>query len=807
MLFWFVSCLPGIVTTARCDETTNQWARAQAERIAQQPLLVSPMPAEGTAWTVFPCFQFEYHWIFNASRTDRIGVRWIVERGQLGAALLLLSPDGIPMLFCDSAHLAVPDARHQKWIRPQGPSSFSLAISSLKRLPGELAFLTEREHLLVDFRNLVCEIGADASTVIGSPYSRTVVFKNANGSRAELRLTRERRPGQFPLTTLSLHDQDDTSLVLSNFYVYANPTAESIPLEGLPRRSLPSALKSVLHETDLVARGSDAEIKAGFLSTILRSIVSHDWKELLKGPLGWSNQARVGKSLLPEISPHDTLSLREEGCLRNLLAHVTHSREPPLSDTDHARALEELSSVIAGRIVQRIRVDCSANLEIGDEVSAKLTPWNVETTGVPVYVAGHERWRTAQWLEIVAGPELSRALYDAISQVIVDRKTDREDRLSAMDLLGEIGVPPTSRLLIEMEAAVSNERDPLIRGLFSSVKVRTGVPDEADVARLKTLANDTRLPRWLRLVGLEALLLSDETAGQESWIAQTLGQATMESRDYATRCLFAAGCSKEGREVLRCILVNRRPSSVFAPAMFLAETSIGPDDPQWGDCLKVAKAVALEDAQPVDLRIKAAQIAHRGPPDPQFRDQFVRAAFHSRQLRLFHYMSALDLPQRSCGDRYLDEFARMMDSAIPELRRAAAYRLARSLPSELPAEEQRAVAPLLVKMQDHEDSYLGLQSLLIWADIRETRREFGSNLTSGYLDMFRREPDAYRQLSMAIALGRGLGRRFEMPFRTLWNDLQIMPVEKLRRLAEQHQDQIRRQVEAWLSTSVEAEEP
>jgi hypothetical protein len=700
------------------------------------------------------------------------------------------------LLYSDSSDLGVADPNSQMWLRSMPRGGFSLDLSSLENLnPWGIGLKTEQHKLCVDLHQLFREVCSAATIVTGSRCSRIVILKKPNGSSAEVHLTRERRPGQFPIKTFVLRCEDNVVLTLTMFYVYPQQTGEGVPLEGAPLRSL-THLFALWGDKGFFREATLVEGIPRALAAIIEALQGRDAKKLTGGP----ETVVVAKRLLAELTPTEQLTQKEQRYIRMLLAHMLCSVEKTVGDSpSRIRALENLFSFLAKRVVEPVRIEYPKELDASDESCLDRNgPWCAEKTGVPAYIAGHERWRTAQRLEIVAGPELTKEIYVTLQRLIVDAKADREARLCALDLLGELGVHPVSRLLMDLETSLKNEKDAAICGAFASVKVRAGTPDEMDVARLKTMEADDRLPRWLRLVALEALMLLDETTGRRSRIIEIMDEATMDCRDYATRCLFAAGCCQEGRDVLRSILVKRAPMSLLAPAMFLVETSIGPEDVQWNDCLTVAKAIALDEKQPLDLRIKAAQFAHRGAHDQTFNDQFIRATFRTEQLRLLHYTGAVYLPWRSSGQRYLDEFGALMDSPIPDVRKAAAMRLFRCLPLKLSTDEQHAVVGLLRKMQSNDDSEVRLRSVAIWSEFRYAKETFADELIPGYLRMAQQEKDVIRFIDIVLSLGFGLGQRLDLPCNFACDDNGPIPREEVRRLGELYRDRILAQVEAWV---------
>ena len=233
--------------------------------------------------------------------------------------------------------------------------------------------------------------------------------------------------------------------------------------------------------------------------------------------------------------------------------------------------------------------------------------------------------------------------------------------------------------------------------MFSTVKVRTGLPDDNDVARIKKQLADPNASAVVRGACLEALLLEDETSGLEPLIYQTVASPLQWKLDFPTRCLFAAGLSDEGRNVLKRILVERKPEALFKPVLYLVDTSVRPGDAQWEACQEVAERLALDEHSDLDLRLKASQIAARSVEHVTFRSKYIRAALRSGNLRLIEAL-ALEreyLRGAIAGHIYAADFARAMASAAPPVRAALGTLFVRSCPRDWPPQFDDGIKAML----------------------------------------------------------------------------------------------------------------
>ena len=373
--------------------------------------------------------------------------------------------------------------------------------------------------------------------------ARTIRVPGPTMSYAQLRVTRERRAKQFPITSLFLdcdtsesHDHPFEAM-LTNFYLIPN---------YLPEGAFPRSIRNIhpKHGTgvfqDVPAKGKDAPV---WLAEQLK------WMEdpqLSKKVLSDAKFQTAGKAILERLPANDGFTVKEAKRVSQDLARLTAAVHSGASEGDVSAgsdALDDLAGFLADRVVSPVRIE----------------RWQ---TPVPTYLAGHERWRTANMPRGASGLGVGRvglrgALFDGACHGCAVGPA-----VARLDLLGEVGVPETSRMLTELEDALHLKGKPIPEELdvvFSTVKVRTGLPSDEDVARIKKQLANPKASAIARGTCLKALLLENETCGLEPLTDGTVTGPLLWKLDYPTRCLFAAGLSEEGRSVLKRILVERKP--------------------------------------------------------------------------------------------------------------------------------------------------------------------------------------------------------------------------------------------------------
>jgi hypothetical protein len=374
---------------------------------------------------------------------------------------------------------------------------------------------------------------------------------------------------------------------------------------------------------------------------------------------------------------------------------------------------------------------------------------------VPFYLAGHERHRTAARLQACSGYGQSAAIYSCLYGLAIDRKADLSDRLAALDLLGELGVPVASSLLDDLRDALATESHIALSGMLASVQIRAGRPRKSDIELLEQLVDDTEISISLRLNCLEGLLLCDDTKGMEERIYEVIKDAADSPDSLARRCLFAAGCSQEGRRVLSRIVADGELPHLFRSAFFLCETSLAPNDSEWESVLKKAESLALDSRTEIDLRVKASQIAYQGASNRPFRDAFIRQVLSEGIAGHFESTGWRYMGPRTGGQAYVPEFESLMEHQDVEVRRVAALLFWRSCDTHgLSRNERESIYRLVRRLLADDDFSVRQRAFELLEKCRLHDANFGPGIATEFAEVARREADLEKYAWMAASLAR-----------------------------------------------------
>lgn len=335
--------------------------------------------------------------------------------------------------------------------------------------------------------------------------------------------------------------------------------------------------------------------------------------------------------------------------------------------------------------------------------------------------------------------------------------------------------------------------------LWAAAAARIGGLWEVDAALLRQIVEDDQVPQELRLICLEGLLLLGDTGGLEEFIYATVCGAGDDVRDMARRCLFAAGCSREGRAVLRRMLVDRLPEKLFRSALFLAETGIRPGDSEWETCLQVAEEIALDPQSPWELRVKASELASFGDESRPFRDRFIWQVLLSGKARAFNETGWRYLPQHSGGQRYVAEFEQVLRTGTADQRRFAVYLLSRSCDKELTTSQEEQAVLKLLRLIAADDEIGGfLSATLMYRKFRKpVARCFADELLPFLMQRIHAERDPERFADFLTSFASTLSRSVEPDPIFDANPHRRRTVEETRRLVETHRTEYEAMVDRW----------
>jgi hypothetical protein len=425
-------------------------------------------------------------------------------------------------------------------------------------------------------------------------------------------------------------------------------------------------------------------------------------------------------------------------------------------------ALTALAEFLSKNVVQPIRLGLESALHTGGDGPPAAT-------ATPHYLAGHERFRAARRLAALVGPSLATQTYAALVQVAIDREAAEEDRVRAIDLLNEIGVGTNETLLSTMVREIGDDPLPSMQCLQACAKIKAGTAGEPDIRVLReAAAANAPTSRDLQLLCLESLCLANQTAGLEPLIEALAARDADDVGDLTTRCMFALGCSDEGRAALLKICQGRRPPDGYRTAFFLLESSVRRSDPEWDQCLEIAEAVALDEAAALDLRVKASEIAWNGGAERPFRAAFLHGVLASNQARHFPNMDSTYFGINSGGQRYAHEFADLARTTDIETRRWAARAFCRSCDKKLSPRELPEVKKAIVAISDSHDFGIEIGVLILWDNLYRNHRNPMFELLPTIVGMAKRQENPEQFSYIVNWIARTLKRR--LPINPKYDD-------------------------------------
>jgi hypothetical protein len=646
-------------------------------------------------------FQFEVRFCPNYSSPERDSRRWFVEyRPVIGVAGL--RENGVPIFVSQYSRtllFAAPppnllgrsidgETRWQAESIESLSNHFELAAQAPLQVPAWINLPSLIKDIIDQCPDLHCDRGAN-------------IFELSDraGLRAEFHLSRERGPEQLLLKELRLVRPNGTAVIFARLEGCSATFSKREP--GRFYR-----FDRLSREQNRFQPATIAEAEA--ILSEQASMPSLRATELESGRTASESEQAVWDRLAPE----DRLTAMENAEIDDCLSIFNLSSDA--SEKGTSSALRRLTALLTERIIEPVRI----------RPPRRDSPPNAHLIAVysSRYLTGHERWRIAERFERVAAIGVPGRVRVSLFRLATERRAAVEDRIAALDLLGELGLPTLNSTAERLAERLGEETNPALQAVASSVQVRIGRPTEADFVRLRQAATDLRIALHVRQICLESLLLADGAAGLESVVREAMEAAEDGPLGMARRCLFAAGCSREGRDALATILQSREPERLFPTALYLAETGIASQDDQWHACLEAVETLSFDESTETALRVKAAEIAWFGGSDRPFRDRFVRQVLLAENSALFEPLKRQYLARRSGGQRYVAEFERLLESDDVQRRRAAANTFRWCCDVEhLSDEQQSGILRFMRRLIEDPD----LQVRLVAFELCEGFRRFG----------------------------------------------------------------------------------
>ncbi|MCX6833636.1 MAG: hypothetical protein NTW07_00635, partial [candidate division Zixibacteria bacterium] len=631
-------------------------------------------------------FQFEYRRITKDAQQKPICLRWLVERMNNKVEALLVWDNGLPYAHVGQEHvIAISRSEPGQTDVVPGVTFRFLARDTAELLkPFCLTNAPEAAQVRVDISTLVKEIQAVDGHPSFDRRTLTFTYTKPNGSVALVRLPRDRRPRQFPVATITLKNKYGEGVVLTNFWLDNGLVRSICSSSNTAKTAAPADSHEFQRTPDAVA---------WLVSPKLVSQLAEEPKH-----------RQAGLKLLASTRTDCCFTNAEQSLLADLLRKVQSGRDRKKpNDTEWANVFGQLSNLLQRKVIVPVTV-----IQEGANAPAR-------------FVTGYDRRRSAQLLELLAGPDLALELYNALTALAVDATLQPEKRALAIDLLGVLGVPEGSGVLQQIAARIEKSPPDMLRLALATAQARTGDPSDADVELLRrAVANTATLERW-RYISMESLLLIDETHGIEPMVDALVSSAVERRTEHilAERCLLAAGCSSEGRNaMLRVIGAPPRNSQVIELLPFFA-TAIMPGDIQWESWLRSVKQLALDENLSPDSRWIAADVAARDKADGAFRDRFIRSALRSHKVRVMSRLMSDYFSLQGTAYKYVDEFALLLDSQDVELRRAASITFTLMCSPRPPQNCEAGMVSVMKKILADKDQDVRLVAWPLLAGMRE----------------------------------------------------------------------------------------
>lgn len=765
------------------------WMTARLREYAVDPLML--IPPEDILDDL--CYQFEYRVISDFHRDQRTDLRWQIDNYYMYPVKQLVSADGLPRYWSGMSGTFIVDGSLRNksgyWCEAKVPWEVETAWEFLVAPD----FRSERHSMRIDFRTLLLDLWNDrrADTVVYDGRTSMIRWERTDDSHVEILFARERRPQQFPLQRLQVRSRGKITAI-TNMVV-------------LPGRHFPgnfaarcTSSRQLLEKEE---RKRYEEIPEEKLASTLQDSVRREVDRQHAQNSADSTET-VARAMWDQLAPRERFTPEENQLIKTCLLNLDVLRgKPPVpppdtrTQTTRKQVLDPLTDFIVRRVVEPIRVQTLRPMD------PREGDWRrPDSKRVATYLTGHERWRTAERFEAFAEPGLPSDVYESLAVVILDTHAVQEDRIAALDLLGELGLPPLDRMLPKLDQRLRQDNDLLIRALWASAAARIGGIQEVDARLLRQVVEDETMPQYVRLTCLEGLLLLGDTDGLEEFIYATVCSAADDVRDLPRRCLFAAGCSPEGRTVLRHILVDRRPEALLPSALFLAETSVHPGDSEWEACLQVAEEIALDRQRPWELRVKASEIASFGDESRPFRDQFVRQVLLSGEARALSETGWRYLPKQSGGQRFITEFEQVLRTGTADQRKFAAYLLDLSCDKELTSAEEQAVLKLLrlIAVDDEAQGFPRATSMYYKFRKPESRC-FIDELLPFFVQRIHTERDPERFADFVSSFASALSRSLEPHPQIDPQTHRLRTPEDVRRIVNAHRGKYEEMVDQWVA--------
>lgn len=720
--------------------------------------------------------QFEYRVIYGDVDNSR-ELRWQFDNS-LGPKVRACSADGVPFQIGRGSNVWIlnsTDVEASKKFR----AGFDWNVERLTDLNTVPGFRPDEYiRLRIDLSSLVKDLwdARREDTAVFRTNPPRAAWTTRDSTRVDVAFTRERVPEHIPVKEIRCRLDDGNTFALTNISaVHSRDFSATQCLRSL------SSSYAICDQP--FQKGTHEE---------LRSCAEDSFSRALKNPQDLTVKAasESSKQAIWELTASkQKLSAQSTANLRQLLVSLRDDARRPSS-------LSELTGILTEHVIEPIRVQKVLPEALSRFPSDKLRP--------PVFLTGHERWRVRELLEVVLAPRSLGELREGLDRVALAEQPEPtpftiEDRLTALDLIGELGLTPERQEFQRWDDRLRGDRNDEIRLMWSAVLARQGVASDADIKLLRFAMTNHDISDRMRWICLEALLLLDATDGLKDEVVQAFQTSAGRHKPLGRRCKFAAGCAREGREVL-CDILRRGPQvQDFEEALALAETSIGPDDEVWQDCQSIVESVALDKGTPRELAVRAAAIASLGDRSRSFHDAFVRSVLRSHQLPYWQFTGWRYLRRNDKGEKFVEEFEEILRTGNLENRRAAAHTVFSSF-SRIPESKdiRAAYSRVFLLLTRDSDFEVRRSALSLFCILRDHKT---AKLVDQWLPLFvemtrnETDPEHFAEVATEICGQVGIRMNVSLRFDATQPSYPKRSADEVAALVRVHRDEIQKSLD------------
>lgn len=564
-------------------------------------------------------FQFELQMRVIPENGSPVAFRAIVERSDRDVAVLVLSIEGYPTALLIGNTFLAMDAEEMKVFNR---GAFDVWLFDPDK---------GNRHAYVEFFDDAAR-GSRVHLNVGHMIESALVKGAESGYESHFRrywLTTPRAShffiyapsdagtGTFPIR--SVVSQGNTSkpkgrfeLTLTNFYVGTPPPRTILRMSG-PAKS---------------------ERKLPFETTTFNALTAVPHLKNLQAPFEDTDTSRqLGAALLRRFIRDDDLIVPNEELrqMRRILA--------TLPDVNPREVQESLS---------KLRVIGEEHIWSGVQEQGRFD-------------IRYDRFKTASRTEIAFGPELARMLRNALASIVTNTRLPPETRCNAIDLLGQYGLPPLSATLASIESELPGDPTQALPVALSSLRVRQGVADNEDVARLRAAALQRDLPAGVSTQVVEALAIVDELGTGPDILGIVLANEGLEGAAMPRR-VRALAATSSGQSAMLDLLEQGDDRLQVLLGITSLHDVLSPGDPGWHRLVQLCRKTAISRDYPITDRTAANRVVRgdRKTLQSSYTEDFYQSALESAdENMLFGAMCNMALVGRAaeCFDLIHRELA------------------------------------------------------------------------------------------------------------------------------------------------------